>query len=132
MEKTLRSETKHLLCRNKIIYYGDIWDPTKGCPGEGPDDRRGKKQESSTNRGDKRWFNSLKMWGGVPRIHLRDIGHENTIGHDLWYDNEPAITWTNLQSNIISINMAGWGEQSGEDQNSSCNTGRPQEEQWTT
>ena len=57
--------------RNKIIYYGDIWDPTKGYPGEGPDDRRGKKQESSTNRGDKRWFNSLKMWGGVPRIHLR-------------------------------------------------------------
>ena len=66
--------------RNKIIYYGDIWDPTKGYPGEGPDDRRGKKQESSTNRGDKRWFNSLKMWGGVPRIHLRDIGHEDTIG----------------------------------------------------
>jgi len=98
--------------KNKIIFYSTVFDSTKGYPGEGPDtNRRGKKQECTTDRGDKRWFNSLKTWGGIPTIHLRSVGQENTEGHDLWYENKPSIKWTNLQSNIVSINMAGWGEQ---------------------
>ena len=31
--------------------------------------------------------------------------------HDLWYKNEPNIQWNKFHSNLISLNMAGWGDE---------------------
>ena len=95
---------------NKIIHSGNVWDATKGYRGEGPPDRRGKKRQNSTVRGDKRYFNTLKMWGNIPKTIMREIGEENTVGHDLWYENEASLTWNKLQNNVVSLNMAGWGQ----------------------
>ena len=49
------------------------------------------------------------MWGKIPTITMSEIGEENTIGHDLWYENETSLIWTKLQNSIISLNMAAWG-----------------------
>ena len=97
---------------NKIIFYGDIWDSTKGYPGEGPinDISRGKKRTSSTSRGDILWAKTLHMWADIPKIHMQNIGAEHTLGHDLWYKKSEPIRWDKLHGNMISVNMAGWGD----------------------
>ena len=125
--------------KNKIIKYADIFDSTKGYPGEGPGDeernknrkpkstfdstkgypgegpghtnsgRMGKKREASTARGDIRWGKTLLQWAKLGKETRRAMGNLHTIGHDLWYTKAAKIDWANIRGKIIGLNMEGWG-----------------------
>ena len=93
--------------------YGEIFDSTKGYPGEGSEKRRGKKQANSTPRGRQLWNDTLTMWNDKIITNMKKVGKLMTIAHDLWYNNNnkaPKIKWENAHGNITSLNMAGWGD----------------------
>ena len=50
------------------------------------------------------------MWHEQDTTTIKEIGEHITIGNDLWYNKEPATNWENIQGNITSLNMAGWGD----------------------
>jgi hypothetical protein len=54
--------------KNSTIDYGDVWDSTKGYPGEGPTKNNNKRKTKSRkkNPGDELWNKTLSLWGNVP------------------------------------------------------------------
>ena len=74
--------------------------------------RRGKKNKSSTERGDEHWQSTLDLWGRDNKT-AKDLAEVNVVGTDLWYRQPPTVDWLNLQGLVVSLNMRGWGNEEG-------------------
>ena len=111
-----KTEKGNKLANN--INYGDIWDSTKGYPGEGPaqtNGRMGKKNEPSKDRGDKKWQSCIDHWKEESKSIDKIMSDIHTIGDDLWYNTQQPVTWDKMIGTAASLNMAGWGAQEDRD-----------------
>ena len=89
VEQNNKIEKGNKLANN--INYGDIWDSTKGYPGEGPaqtSGRMGKKNSPSKDRGDKKWQSCIEHWKEESKSTDKIMSDIHTIGNDLWYDTQ--------------------------------------------
>ena len=116
VEQNKKMEKGNKLANN--INYGDIWDSTKGYPGEGPaqtNGRMGKKNAPSKDRGDKKWQSCIDHWKEESKPTDKIMSDIHTIGDDLWYNTQQPVTWDKMIGTVASLNMAGWGAQEDRD-----------------
>ena len=116
------------IIENAQIYYGNIWDATKGYRGEGPGPpakkvpkksqstiinerhrkmRQGKKGENRARRTDNKWAGRLETWGDTT---IQELGALMSTGDNLFTHptHEGELEWHNLIGSIASLNVAGW------------------------
>ena len=116
------------IIENAQIYYGNIWDATKGHRGEGPGPpakkvpkksqstiinerqrkmRQGKKGKNRARRTDNTWAGRLETWGDTT---IQELGALMSTGDNLFTHptHEGELEWHNLIGSIASLNVAGW------------------------
>jgi hypothetical protein len=115
---TIHPKTTSDTWHNKTILYGDVFDSTKGYPGEGPPDppqlahhkhTQGKQGPNRVTNANEKMSSCLKAWG---KTACTAIGQMTTTGDDLFWDvQRPELKWDKLTGCIAHLNTRGWSHE---------------------
>ena len=97
---------------NNNIDYGKIFDSTKGYPGEGPGNEQKTKLQRKGGKS-KLWSKAMSAWGHVSTQAAKIASAPMYIGHDLFYKKGGHMNWNNVNGGVVQLNMNGWGSSDG-------------------